>query len=113
MRTIIAGSRGIHNPCELQKALALCGWTPTVVICGMASGADKLGLEWAAINGVPVERYPADWGSHGKSAGYIRNKRMALDSEACIVLWDGVSRGTAHMISLATEYELRLYIHRV
>lgn len=51
----------------------------SVVISGTARGADQLGEAWAESLKIPVERYPADWETHGKKAGFIRNQQM-LDS---------------------------------
>ena len=98
---------------ELLAALSACGWTPTVVISGTASGADRLGEAWAAKSGVPCERFPADWNRHGKAAGPIRNEQMADHAEALIALWDGASRGTAHMINAANRKGLRVHVHRL
>jgi hypothetical protein len=113
MRTIIAGSRDGIKRIDLDKALQECGWTPTVVISGMARGADTLGEDWANENGIPIEQYPADWASYGKSAGFIRNKEMANHAEALIALWDGESRGTRHMVACATVAGLLIHVHIV
>lgn len=112
MRTIIAGSRDITDYSVLEEAIKQCGWIPTVVISGAARGADKLGEEWAAKNGVPCESCPADWAKHGKSAGYKRNQDMAEKAEALIALWDGSSRGTKHMIDIATNKKLKVFVFR-
>jgi hypothetical protein len=45
-----------------------------------------------------IKRYPADWDTFGKSAGYRRNEQMAEDADALVAFWDGESKGTAHMI---------------
>ena len=113
MRTIIAGSR--DNVCynDLLEALAATEWQPTVVISGTARGADRLGERWAKENDITTELYPADWDKHGKSAGYKRNAEMARNAEALIALWDHKSKGTKHMIDLATKAGLVVYIHRV
>lgn len=111
MRTIIAGSRDCAQMQILRKALAACGWVPTVVLSGNARGADRLGEMWAYEKGVPCECFPADWNKHGKSAGYIRNAQMADKAEALIALWDGKSHGTKHMIALAKQKGLRVYVH--
>jgi len=113
MRTIIAGSRGCTNKNYLLAALQECGITPTVVISGGACGADKLGEAWAAENGVPVELFPADWATYGKSAGFLRNEEMAKNAEALIALWDGESRGTKHMIACAKKHGLQVYVYLV
>lgn len=113
MRTIIAGSRTVTDYHHVEQAVRDCGWKPTVVISGTARGADQLGEAWARENAVPLERFPADWDHYGKRAGYVRNKQMAEHADALIVLWDGKSRGTAHMIETANHYGLDIYIHLV
>lgn len=111
MRTIIAGSRGCIDKRDLFAALSACGWTPTTVISGAARGADRLGEIWASEFNVPCERFTADWDSYGKAAGYKRNVQMAENAEALIALWDGVSKGTKHMIDIANRNGLRVYVH--
>jgi hypothetical protein len=107
VRTIIAGSRGITDINEVVNAVSGCLWMPSVVLSGCARGVDKLGEQWAAMNDVVVERYPADWVLHGmRSAGRIRNVLMAERAEALIAVWDGVSPGTRHMIRVARNYGL-------
>ena len=110
MRTIIAGSRNRTTKYHLAEAVTSCGWMPTVVLSGTARGADQLGEEWAKLNGIPVERYPANWDLHGKSAGFKRNTEMAEKAEALIALWDGESRGTKHMIDIARRKGLRVHV---
>lgn len=115
MRTIIAGSRSeFPIPREyLDAALAVCGWRPTVVISGTARGADALGELWAAQNGIPIERFPADWNTHGRSAGYRRNAEMASNADALIALWDGTSKGTKGMIDLAKKRGLKVFVQYI
>ncbi len=57
--------------------------------------------------------YPAAWDTYGLKAGYIRNEEMADNADALIAIWDGKSRGTKHMIDIATRKGLRVYIHEV
>lgn len=113
MRTIIAGGRNVTDPKLLQSALAECGWKPTVVICGVANGADTLGAHHAISENIPLEFYPADWDKYGRAAGHIRNAQMADVAEALIALWDGVSKGTANMITIARKRKLKVYVHLV
>jgi hypothetical protein len=56
--------------------------------------------------------FPADWKTHGKAAGPIRNRQMAKNAEALIALWDGNSRGTKNMIETATKLGLKVYVKR-
>jgi hypothetical protein len=113
MKTIIAGSRNCTDKKHLDEALSACGWTPTSVVSGTARGADSLGEDWATRNGVPLERFPANWNLYGRAAGFMRNEEMADHAEAIVALWDGESRGTKHMIDTARRKGLRVYVHHM
>lgn len=110
MKTIIAGSRDLTDPAMLDAALIAWGWQTeiTAVVCGEASGADALGRQWAEARNIPILSYPADWKTHGKAAGAIRNTQMADSADALLALWDGRSPGTANMIKLARAKQARL-----
>lgn len=113
MRTIIAGSRDATNYKDLLDALDKINWKPSVVLCGTARGADQLGNTYANNNDIPVEYYPANWNRDGRGAGYKRNEDMANKADALIAIWDGESKGTTHMINIAKEMDLVIYIHRI
>ncbi len=113
MKTIIAGSRGCTNMLYLHNAVAKCGWKITEVVSGGARGPDMMGEEWAFYQVLPVKRFPAEWDKLGKGAGYIRNAQMAEYADSLIALWDGVSRGTANMITLARAKGLKTYVESV
>ena len=81
-----------------------------LIVSGAARGADKLGEEWARKNHVGIKQFPADWDRYGKSAGYKRNKEMAEYGDALLAFWDGKSRGTGHMINLAKEHEINVFL---
>lgn len=112
MRTIIAGSRGITVFRVICQAMFSIPWKPTVVLSGTAEGVDRLGERWANMNNIPIEQYPADWGKYGKRAGFRRNWQMAEKADALVAIWDGKSRGTAHMIRVAREKKLQVYVVR-
>ena len=83
-----------------------------VIISGCARGADTLGLRYASENAFDVEEYPANWDKYGKKAGYMRNVEMAENADALIAFWDGKSKGTKHMIDIATERNLPIRVIR-
>jgi hypothetical protein len=72
-----------------------------VIIHGGARGADSIAGDWAAINWVKFEEYKAEWNTHGKAAGCIRNQKMLDDGKPDMVLAFPGGRGTAHMVALA------------
>lgn len=85
-------------------------------ISGTARGADKLGEKFVAESIWSVKRFPADWNTYGKRAGYIRNEQMAKYAMSdnsygvLIAFWDGKSRGTMHMIDLAKKHGLEVHV---
>ena len=112
MRTIIAGSRGITDYSLVAEAIKESGFEITEVTCGMARGVDLLGLQWAATHRVPVARFPADWDTHGKSAGFIRNAKMADNADALIAITTGTP-GTRNMIRLAHQIGLKVFVKEI
>jgi len=113
MRVIIAGSRTITDPLELEKAIKLSGFDITEVFSGGAMGPDSLGEAWANKNRIPVRFYCPDWDTFGKKAGPIRNSLMAADAEALILVWDGLSKGSKDMLNKANAKDLKVYVHLV
>lgn len=112
-RIIIAGGRDFNNY-ELLKAKCesiLSSKATThriIIVSGAAKGADSLGEKYAREKGYATESRPADWNTHGKAAGYIRNAQMADGADALIAFWDGHSRGTKHMIDTANHKGLEV-----
>lgn len=114
MKVIIAGGRTFKDFDLLCKKVdkILSRQDEIEIVSGTARGADKLGERYAELRGYEVKRFPADWGNHGKAAGYIRNEEMAQYADALIAFWDGKSRGTQHMIRTAEEQGLKTRIIR-
>ena len=112
MKTIIAGSRTIDNMDMLVKAVQESNFNISSVISGMARGVDSLAVQYADERKIPLVKMPAMWDLHGKSAGYKRNQQMANVADALIALWDGTSRGTKHMIDIAIDKGLMVFVYR-
>ena len=112
MKVIIAGGRHFDNYDLLcRKADKILSRQGEVeIVSGAAKGADKLGERYAEERGYKITRFPADWGTFGNSAGYRRNVEMAVYGDALIAFWDGVSKGTAHMIDIARTHSLLVRI---
>lgn len=121
MRIIIAGSRDVENPLAkvtLAMMEALGKWDLTyyevsTILSGTCRGIDRAGEDWAYLNHVRVSQFPADWNTHGKKAGYMRNFEMADHADALVAIWDGNSRGTKHMIDIATKRGLKVHVYKV
>ena len=110
MKTIIAGSRGINDYRLVCQAIMESKFNITTVLSGTANGVDKLGELWADRHSTPIERYTPDWAKNGRSAGIKRNIEMAQDADALVAIWDGKSKGTQHMIRIAKQMGLKVYV---
>jgi len=116
MRVIIAGSRHIEQPRLVIRAfsefLALNKLDIddiTEIVCGMARGVDLLGKQLAEAYSIECKRFPAEWEKYGKGAGPKRNVEMARNADALVLVWDGESTGSKHMLDTALMYRLKVY----
>ncbi len=112
MRLIVAGTRTFSDYALLEKILDKIEWEITEIVSGCASGADTLAIQYAEHRVIPVKKFPADWATHGKRAGPIRNEQMAQYADALICFWDGASKGTKHMIDVAAKHKLKTFTVR-
>ena len=99
MRVLVTGGRNFDDYGAVSDALHLLD--PTVVIVGDANGADTLAYAWCCMCGVPCVRFYADWNTHGRAAGPIRNQRMLDEGKPDVVLAFAGGRGTADMVRRA------------
>lgn len=115
-KVIIAGSRSFNDypllKSKVDEFFHRLDRKDIEIVSGTARGADKLGERYAVEKGYKLTRFPAEWDKYGKSAGYRRNAEMAKYADACIVFWDGKSKGTLHMINLARKAGLILEVVR-
>lgn len=113
-KVIIAGGRGFK---DFEKLCSYCDFLlqnkkNIEIISGGAWGADSLGEMYANKRSFDVKRFPANWNKFGRSAGYKRNYDMAKYADALIAFWDGKSKGTKHMITIAHENNLNVRVYR-
>ena len=114
MKLIIAGSRTIKPTKKfIEFLIKHFDIKPNVIINGDAKGVDKSGESWAISKGIKVKTMKANWEKYGKLAGHIRNKRMAKYGDALLLIWDGNSKGSKNMKSLAIENRLKIYEIRI
>ncbi|GGF57096.1 hypothetical protein GCM10011332_08170 [Terasakiella brassicae] len=109
MKTIIAGSRQIEDKEALAQTIAASGFEITEVVSGTCRGVDVMGEEWGRANGVPVRPFPADWLTHGRVAGELRNRDMAHYADALVLLWDGKSPGASCMLREANKAGIKIH----
>jgi hypothetical protein len=104
-KVIIAGGRELvptqQHYDEIDRLLS--SHPSYELVTGCARGADQIPYAYEKARGTSVKEFPADWNTHGRGAGFIRNAEMADYSDALIAFWDGTSKGTKHMIDVARK----------
>lgn len=118
MKLIVAGSRGITKYSVVRQAIIDSGfWSKykhsLEIVSGTAKGVDSLGELFAERNGLICHKFPADWDTYGKRAGYLRNIQMGEFSDALCAIWDGKSKGTKQMIDFSRSIGLEVFVHIV
>lgn len=110
MRIAIIGSRNFpHLDWVREYVRALPA--DAIIVSGGAEGVDSAAELEAARRGLKTQIFRAAWSLHGRGAGMIRNHDIIQAADRVVAWWDGVSRGTAHSISLCDKYQKPLEIH--
>lgn len=74
----------------------------TLLVQGGALGADTLAKVWADCRCVPCETVGADWKTHGRAAGPMRNAKMLTYMPDLVIAFPG-GRGTANMVKQSRD----------
>ena len=61
---------------------------------------DNMGRLWAIKHEYPYKMFIPKWQEEGKIAGFNRNVEMADYADEAICIWNGISKGTEHMINI-------------
>lgn len=113
-KVIVAGCRDGFEEGQVWVALSheLVSDIPELeIVSGGARGVDTYGESWAYEANVDVKRFPADWNTHGKKAGFLRNVDMSRYADKLIAFWDGESKGTGHMIKVMADLKKPVTIY--
>lgn len=112
MKLAVVGSRGFDNfeilTVVIDELRTL--YDIDTIVSGGANGADKLAEFYADFHNLNLIVFPADWNKHGKQAGFLRNIEIWDNSDLGVAFWDGVSKGTAHSLTLSAKQNKKLFI---
>ena len=103
MKVAIVGSRDYPDMDAVKRYVAELP-EGTVVISGGAHGVDRIAETAARRRGLEVVSFPADWDAHGRSAGMIRNAKIAKECDRLVAFHWNDSKGTANTILRARNF---------
>jgi len=107
VRVLVCGGREFWDRHRVFQVLDALDPAPSQIIQGGAVGADSLAAEWASERSVPYRTFEADWETHKRKAGPIRNKQMLDEGKPDLVVAFPGARGTANMIRQAKAAGIR------
>jgi hypothetical protein len=116
MRILVTGSRDLTDDALVRDALInaipLDAADVTIVVGDCPTGADRFARGFADFDGDAADVHIADWTTHGKAAGPLRNQAM-VDSGAdvCLAFYrQGASnRGTSDCVRRARASGIEVY----
>jgi hypothetical protein len=114
-RILVCGGRDFSDKERLYRVLdtainvSFLKGKKFVIIHGGARGADYLSGQWALERQIETRVYKADWDSHGKRAGPIRNQKMLTESQPHVIIAFKGGNGTAHMVSIGKKADVPVY----
>lgn len=102
-RILVTGSRDWDDwPTMAAALVAQVDGGEVVIVHGGARGADQMAGEWARKYGLEEEVFPAQWNTHGKRAGFVRNAEMvATAPDVCLAFIKNQSKGATMTADLA------------
>ena len=106
LKAIVCGGRD-YADYELVRAV-LDALNIGILVHGAARGADSLAARAATELGITQIACPADWQTHGRRAGMLRNLEMLEHKPDLVIAFPG-GRGTAHMASVAERAGIAVY----
>lgn len=118
-RVLVTGSRAWTDEAAVRTALTkawrVLGRPFVLVHGGCPTGVDRIAADWAIEHHcayITAERHPADWKTHGKAAGPIRNAEMVnLGADVCLAFPLGESHGTRGCMALAEKAGIPVVNH--
>ena len=118
MNVLITGSREWTDRDLMRRVLVreLTALDPSLaadvtVMHGACRGADLMAARLLNTSVYKVRAFPADWQTHGKRAGILRNLQMLDEGPVLVLAFQvGRSRGTQHVIDEARKRNIPVVV---
>lgn len=110
MRVLVCGGRDYDDREEFfwHMTHSFPEWKNCTIISGMARGADTLAVDFAKTYNLELLEFPADWDTHKKAAGFIRNQQMIDEGKPDLVVAFPGGNGTADMVRRAFKNNIEV-----
>jgi uncharacterized phage-like protein YoqJ len=112
LKVAVIGSRQYPLPLLVRAFVRRLGkrLVSVEVISGGAKGVDTWAAEEAQSCGLSVKVFNADWETHGRSAGMLRNSFLIRQADLIVAFWDEQSPGSRDSIRKALQWGKRIKV---
>lgn len=114
-KVIIAGDRNFQDNdlfVEIVETKLKSKLSNMTIISGGQTGADTLAKVYAKSKGIVNLEFDADWNTHGRAAGPLRNAEMAKIADGCLI-FDGGGPGSRSMFNIAKQHGLIARVYKL
>ncbi|PLS04039.1 SLOG family protein [Neobacillus cucumis] len=114
-RVIVTGSKNFDDYTLLKQKLdnyLKDKESDVVIVSSEAEGVETLAEKYAVERFYDICCFPIHWAKYGKKAALIRNDLMYKFADACLILWDGVSKDTGYTVGAAKKYGVEYKVIR-
>ena len=109
MKLLIVGSRSIQS-FDLSKYIPP---QTDLLISGGACGIDSLAEKYADQHRISKLILRPKYFLYGKAAPIKRNEEMVELADEILIVWDGISRGTHHLLKYAKKKNKPLILIKI
>ncbi len=110
----VAGSRGIKNYVKVARILQQHILPDHKMRTGMAIGVDRLAERWARRNNVQLEDpFKPNYKRYRGGAPFVRNTEGVEWCDKAIIIWDGSSPGSKHVIVECRRLNKEHFVYKV
>lgn len=116
-KIIITGGQDFDNYTYMSEKLNELFWESDIlgrgekkIISGMDKGADTLAIRYADEQELTKILFPANWKYHPRWGGILRQEDMLSIATHLIAFWDGKSNDTKHIIDMARQKGIPVWI---
>lgn len=106
MKLLIVGSRSVKN-FDISPYISA---DTDLILTGGAVGIDTLAEKYADNHSISKLVLRPRYARYGKSAPLVRNRMLVDMADEILIIWDGISKGTAYTISYARKSGKHLQI---
>jgi len=106
LRILVCGGRDFTDEVKLIEELNKHQFS--LLITGVARGADMLAYNYATKNKIPIASFPANWKLYGKRAGFVRNTQMLREGKPELIIAFAGGFGTAMMCKIGENAGVRV-----